>query len=170
MTTVKKAYQEIVAVLEANKDKKVSQVFDQVVALASAKTARAAGGTTFIKDKAGKTVAILDYYFKRWMPLVGDKAVEFGAKANTSTGFNSMSKAGVSEWTKRERVAKTANVDLLGKVAKGEIKPSDIPAEQAKIEQARKAIMKTDQGFATMDELVKYLKANKVDVEAPAAE
>lgn len=163
---IKKAYAEIVSVLEANKGKKVSEVLDQVIALASAKTDRASGGTSFLKDSKGQVVAVLDYYFKRWMPLVGDKAVDFGAKKNTATGVNSMCKAGVSEWTKQQRVAKQAGADLLKKVASGEIKPSDIAKEQEAIEAARKAIVPTELGFATRDDLVKYLKANKVELAA----
>ena len=157
-TTVKKAYTEIVSLLEANKGKKVSEVLEQVIELASAKSGGGGAGTTFIKDATGKTVAILDYYFKRWMPLVGDKTVEFGAKQKTSTGFNSMSKLGVSEWTKQQRVAKQANADLLTKVAKGEVKPSDIAKEQEAIEKARASIVPTDVGFATKEEVEAYLK------------
>ncbi len=166
--TVKKAYAELVAFLEANKDKKVSSVMDQVIAMASAKTARAEGNT-FIKDAQGNTVAILDYYFKRWMPLVGDKAVEFGAKAQTATGFNTMCKEGVSAWTKQQREAKAAGISLLQRVANGEVKPSDIPAEQEKIENARKAIAETTLGFASLEEVQKYLRKNGVQFEAAAA-
>lgn len=163
MAQVKKAYQGIVDLLEANKDKKVSSILDQVIALAAAKTSRSEGNV-FKKDTQGNTVAIFDYYFKRWLPLVGDKAVEFGAKAKTATGFNSMSKLGVSEWTKRERVAKQANADLLNRVASGEVKPSEILAEQAKIEEARKHIVPTDLGFASEEDLMKYLAKNKIQV------
>lgn len=167
MSNVKKAYAPLIAVLEANKGKKVSDILDEVIALASAKTTRI-DGSSFIKDAKGQTVAIFDYYFKRWMPLVGDKAVEFGAKEKTATGFNSMCKQGVSEWTKQQRVAKQSGADLLVKVAKGEVKPSDIVAEQAKIEEARKAIVKTDLGFADKDALLKYLASNKVVLQEVA--
>lgn len=163
MAQVKKAYQAIVDFLEANKDVKVSKVLDQVIQMTEAK-AGAGAGSTFIKDAQGNTVAILDYYFKKWMPLVGDKAVEFGAKVKTATGFNSMSKVGVSHWTKQQRDAKNANTLLLSKVASGELKPSDIAAEQVRIEEARKLIVETDLGFATQDELMKYLAKNKVEM------
>lgn len=163
--SVKKAYTEIVALLEANKDKKVSSVLEQVIELASAKGNRAAGNT-FMKDVKGNTVAIFDYYFKRWMPLVGDKAVEFGTKANTATGFNSMCKEGVSNWTKQQRVAKQAGADLLKRVAAGEVKPADIPAEQEKIEAERQAIVATELGFEDQAKLMKYLHKNGVELEA----
>ncbi len=163
--TVKKAYAEIVNLLEANRDVKVSKIIDQIIELASAKTGRAEG-STFVKDAAGQTVAILDYYFKRWMPLVGDKAVEFGAKQKTSTGFNTMCKEGVSAWTKQQREAKNASAELLKKVAAGEIAPSDIASHQAAIEEARKAIVPTELGFDSVEALNKYLKKAGVELAA----
>lgn len=173
MSNVKKAYTEIVALLEANKDKKVSSVLDQVIELASAKTNRAEG-STYVKDTQGNVVAILDYYFKRWLPLVGDKAVEFGKKDKTATGFNTMCKEGVSAWTKQQNEAKKALATLLNRVAAGEVKPADIAKEQEAIEATRKAINfpvgedgKTiELGFADRDSLVKYLAKNKVEVAA----
>lgn len=170
MANIKKAYQPIVELLEANKDAKVKSILDQVIEMASAKTSRGGGASSFLKDTKGNAVAILDYYFKRWMPLVGDKAVEFGAKKNTATGFNSMSKEGVSNWTKQQRVAKQANADLLTRVAQGEVKPDQIASEQAKIEKARQEIAKTDLGFATKEEVVKYLEKNGVTLPTDTAE
>lgn len=176
MTQVKKAFQPLVDFLEANKDVKVKTILEQVIELTQAKTSRS-DGNTFLKDAAGNTVAILDYYFKTWCPLVGSKAVEFGAKQKTSTGFNTMSKAGVSAWTKQQREAKQAGADLLKKVASGEVSPKDITAHQASIEESRKAIHfpvneageVQEVGFATMEDLMKYLKKEGIEVAAPAA-
>lgn len=161
---IKKAYQDIVTFLEANENVKVKTILDQVREMASAKTARE-GGSIFIKDASGNVVAILDYYFKKWMPLVGDKAVEFGAKKSTSTGFNTMSKAGVSAWTKQQREASASEANLLARVSSGEVQPTDIGAEQAKIEEARKAIIETDLGFATKEEVLAYLAENGVQID-----
>lgn len=161
--TIKKAYADIVAFLEENQDKKVRAVLEDVKNMASAKVARE-GGSTFLKDVAGNTVAILDYYFKRWMPLVGEKAVEFGVKKNTATGFNTMSKAGTSAWTKQQREAKQAEQNLLAEVSAGNIKPSDIPAKQAEIETARKSIEATELGFETKEQVLAYLVENGVQV------
>lgn len=164
--TIKKAYQDIVTFLEANENVKVKSILDQVREMASAKVGAREGGSTFIKDAAGNVVAVLDYYFKRWMPIVGEKAVEFGAKKSTSTGLNTMSKAGVSAWTKQQREAKAAEADLLAKVAAGEIQPTEIAAKQAEIEEARKAIAATDLGFETRDEVVAYLSENGIEIAA----
>ena len=161
MSTIKKAYKEIVDLLENNRDTKVKHIIDQVIALASAKSSRSEG-SSYIKDAEGTPVAIFDYYFKRHMPLVGDKAVEFGAKAKTATGFNTMCKEGVSHWTKQQKEAKNANTALLSKVASGEIAPDAIVAHQEEIETARKTIAETELGFETIDELNAYLTESGV--------
>lgn len=166
MTQVKKAYQSIVELLEANKDVKVSKIFDQVVELASAKTRTASEGSNYIRDVNGNVVAILDYYFKRWMPLVGEKAVDFGAKAKTATGFNTMCKEGVSAWTKQQREARNASAALLQRLLSGELTNEQIPAEQARIEEERKAIVPTELGFADQESLMKYLKKSGVELSA----
>lgn len=169
--TVKKAYLPIVEFLTENSDKKVKSILDEVIAMCSAKASRTSGSgvSNFIRDANGNVVAINDYYFKRWMPLVGEQAVEFGAKRGTPTGFNSMSKEGVSNWTKQQRQAKQAHHELLNRVAAGEITPDQIPAEQAKIEEERKSIVGTELGFATIEELVAYLNENGVSVQIAEA-
>lgn len=164
MATIKKAFQPIVDILTANPDKKVKDILAQVTELASAKVANA--GSASIRDAEGKVVAILDYYFKRWMPLVGDKAVEFGAKQGTPTGFNSMSKAGTSAWTKQQRAAKTANEQLLADVVAKKVAPENLQAELDKIEAQRKSIEKTDLGFETEEQVREYLKKNGVKLAA----
>lgn len=153
---IKKAYEGIIALLELNKEETVASIFDQVVEMASSKTNRSEG-STFLKDDEGNVVAIYDYYFKRWMPLIGDLAVDFGAKAGTSTGLNTMCKEGVSNWTKQNSKAKKAKGDLLDKVSSGEVDPADIKALQAEIETARLAIMETELGFTSKEDLIEYL-------------
>lgn len=162
--SIKKAFQPIMDILEANPDAKVKTVLEQIREYASAKASRNA--TNFLKDAEGVVVAIFDYYFKRWMPLVGDKAVEFGTKDKTPTGYNSMSKAGVSLWTKQLRVAKQAEVELLNKVMNGEVLPADIAAKQEEIKLQRDAIADTTDGFADQADLMKYLKKSGIVMPA----
>ena len=181
MTQVKKAFQPIIDILEANKDNPVSAVLARIMEIAEAKVTRTQGDIA-IYDKKGKVVALFDYFLKRWMPLVGEKAVEFGPKAGTTTGFQGMSKIGLSLWTSAQRKAKAAELALLTQVAKGEIQPSDIPAKQAEIEESRKTTPETytegtevrnvsDLGFATQEEVTAYLEECKVKVgEAPVKE
>lgn len=179
--TVKKVFEPIVSLLvsaiEANPKIKASDLIEQIKELASAKTARTEGAT-YKKDASGVVVAIFDYYFKRWMPLVGPKAVEFGAKAKTATGFNTMCKLGVSHWTKQQRIADDANKALLEEVKAGTLAHTDIAARQEQIEAERKSIapativVKSEVeggpdetvtlGFDTEADLVAYLAENGV--------
>lgn len=163
MSNVKKAFAPIVDFLSAkeNQTKTVAQILAQVTELASGKATRGVS-SAMIKDADGKTVAIHDYYFKRWMPVVGSKAVDVGVKPSTPSGFNSMSKAGVNAWTKQQREAKLAGEKLLADVVAGTVKPADIIKAQEAIEAKRKEIVPTELGFATEEEVRKYLVAEKV--------
>ena len=162
--TVKKAFAPFMDVIESNLNATVSDIADQLRALASTKARGNTAGTatSFIRDTSGTVVAIHDYYFKRWMPLVGDAAVEFGSKAGSSSGFNQMCKAGVSAWTKAQREAKAAGSELLALVASGEVAPHDIAARQAEIEAHSTEVPHIDLGFASREEVEDYLQSNGV--------
>lgn len=182
--TVKKAFEPIIAILTTaiaeNPKVKAADLMERIIAEASAKVARGEGAS-FMKDTAGNVVAIHDYYFKRWMPLVGDKAVDFGTKKGTTTGFNTMCKVGVSHWTKQQSVADKANVQLLEDVKSGALPVDQIEAKQNEIEVARKAIAPAivevkdaegnvtetkELGFATEDEVKAYLASAGVTLAA----
>ncbi len=166
MSTIKKVFAEVYAFLTDNEGAKVKTIMPQLEAIMSAKARGAIAGATrmSIRDADNRVVAILDYQFKRWMPLIGERAVEFGQKLGTATGLNPMSKAGVAAWTKAQRVAKDASAALITRIANGELQPSDIPAEQAAIEAARVTTPETTLGFATYDEVLAYLVDNGVSI------
>ena len=145
----------------------VASILEEVTAMASTKGRKTSGEaavTTMIKDAEGKVVAIFDYYFKRWMPLVGDEAVDFGIKASSASGFASMCKSGVSHWTKQQRDAKKALANILTQVESGELELSDIAAAKEAIEADRKLIVETDLGFATAEEINDYLIEQGIDL------
>jgi hypothetical protein len=145
--TVKKQYESIVELLEANKHKKVSTIMPEILELVSGKTNK----HTFHKDEEGNVIAIFCYYHKCW-ELVSE--VEYGKKASSAHGLNNMCKEGVSLWTKQQRRAKVAKEELLAKVASGEVEPSALPVELQAIEDERIKIVEQDTrvGFATLDE------------------
>ena len=91
----------------------------------------------FVKDEDGVVVAVFDYYYKRW---VDPRIVEFGAKANSATGLNSMCKWGVSNWTKQQNAYKKAQAQLLDDVKEQKVKPSQIGEELEKLEAAKTAV------------------------------
>jgi len=152
MSNIKKAHVEIVELLQANTNELVGDILPQVIALASAKTGGGGGkATTFHKNEDGVIVAVQCYYHGTWM---SPEVAEFGKKASSATGFNSMCKDGVSKWTKQERVAKASSAQLLQDVANEEVAASDLPAVMAEIEEARKAREPREDGygFTTLEE------------------
>jgi len=161
MSTIKKSFAPIIEFLEKNQDKKVKSVLEAVIAMASTKGrgASEAGQAThtFIKDTSGATVAMLCYYYKRWMPLVGPDAVEVGAKASAASGLSSMCKLGTSLWTKQQATAKKAVTQLLLDVEAGTLAPSDIGAAKERIEEVRKQIEPTNMGFLNEEDVRAYL-------------
>lgn len=160
---VKKMYVELVELLEANQNEKVKSILPEVIAMVSAKQTRNIG-STFIKNSNGEAIAIHCYYFKRWMPLVGNESVEFGAKKSTTTGYNTMCKEGVSNWTKQNNGAKKAHDALLDRLEAGDLTTDQISEEKARIEKARCEIVETELGFAERDEVIAYLTDNGVSI------
>lgn len=162
---IKKAYQEIITLLQANENKKIKTLLPQIIALCEAKNSGGSEiGKTFLKDEDGETIAIFCYYFKKWM-LVDD--VEFGAKKSTATGYNTMCKEGVSNWTKQQRVAAKAKEGLLAKVISGDLEAKDLSAAQDEIEVARRAIAESSEAqfhFDTADEVLESLAQAEQDV------
>lgn len=138
MSTIKKQYAEIFALLEANQNRKVSTVMPELLALMQAKSGGSDIGKTFLKDSEGNTYAVFCYYHKRWELVSG---IEYGAKANTATGLNTMCKEGVSNWSKQQRVYKKAKDALLEQVADQVLEASEVPAKLDELEEARKAIV-----------------------------
>jgi hypothetical protein len=154
MSTIKKAHVEIVELLQANENELVGDILPQIVALASAKTGGGGGkATSFHKNDDGQVVGIKCYYHGVWMsPEVAD----FGKKASSATGYNSMCKTGVSAWTKQERDAKAASSALLVDVANGDVEAADLAGVMADIEEARivRVEREDNYGFATLEELL----------------
>ena len=132
--TIKKAYKEIIELLEANTNKKVASILEEAKELASAKKAN----TTFKTNDKGEVTEIFCYYHKRWEKL---SEHAYGVKANTATGFNTMCKMGVSHWTKQNRRAKKDREMLLKQVAVGEVPAEEINEHMRKIEEKRAEIV-----------------------------
>lgn len=149
---IKKAYVDIVELLQSNEDARVGDILPQVVALAAAKTGAGGGkATAFHRDENGEVVAIKCYYHKLWMD---PRVVEFGKKATSPTGLNNMCKDGVSKWTKQQREVKAGEASLLARVSDGSLAVEDIASEQERIaEEARRIEPREDgYGFESLEE------------------
>lgn len=131
----------------------VSDVMENITELCSAKGA--GGGSASHRNDAGEVVAVLDYYFKVWLPV---DLVEFGAKANSNTGLNTMCKLGVSHWTKQQRLYKLGKEQLLDDVAAQLVEPSDIQSKLDDLEKERIVIASypvPEIAFTNLDDLLK---------------
>ncbi len=128
--STKKAFVELVAFLQTNKEKKIKDIIDQVIEMTDAKK----NASTVRKDENDKITHIFCYYHKQWEEIA---KVAYGAKASSATGLNTMCKIGVNKWTKQQSVAKNAKTELLDLVAEGKVKTNDIPKRLEAIESAR---------------------------------
>jgi hypothetical protein len=162
-TTIKKAYQALISFMEANKDKKVSTILDDVKAMCSAKQGGGGGARSFFKVGEEVVAARCGFYEKWFDP----KVVEFGNKAGTASGLNSMCKAGVNEWTARNNAVKKARDEGFAEFTEGKITGDELQARLKAAEDARDAAKTLPEGmvgYDTMEELLTVL-----GVELPAA-
>lgn len=160
MTTsnIKKDYVELVELLQANQNKKVSTIMDDIIALTTRKSGGGANGSTVYRVN-GEVVAIYCYYHKKYELI---SHVDYGKKANTASGLNTMCKEGVSNWTKQQRTAKKAESDLLNQLAEGKIEPSELTALRADIDETKSSIIAREDeshSFDTIEELEAFLNS-----------
>jgi len=160
--SIKKVFNELNTLLSANKDKLVSELMPQLIELMSAKTASGSNGPTSYKDENGKVIAVFCYYHKKW-ELVADH--EYGAKAGTTTGLNSMCKLGVNQWTKQQREFKKAQTELLNKLSTGELPIDQLSVVQAELAATKESIVFAEgypTAFDSIDDLLDSLEAVEV--------
>lgn len=131
--SIRKVYAEVHSILETNQDKKVSEVLELLLPLMESKQRTS---NQRINDKG--QLEIFCYYHKEW-ECVND--VEYGTKANSATGYNTMCKVGVNQWTKQQREFKKAKANLLDLVANGELEASELTNEITKLEEARDIVV-----------------------------
>lgn len=162
---IKKAFQPIMTLLAANMSATVADVYEQVEALVSAKVGGGGKASNFVRNSAGEVVAILDYAFKKW---VDPRLVEFGPKAGTPTGLNTMCKAGVSAWTKAQAEFKKGKDAVVAELLAGQISSEDANERIAELEAAREATPEVPadiQAFDTLEDCLENSRQNGLDVE-----
>ncbi len=149
---VKKAFVELYQLMLDNPKKQVGTMMPQFLELMQSKSGGGSNGKSFIKNDEGEVTHVYCYYHKKWESV---DVAEYGKKANTASGLNTMCKEGVSQWTKQQRVKKQAEANLLTKVASGELAPGDIADEQIKIAEQVKVIEPRDDehGWDSLEEI-----------------
>ena len=183
LENVKVAYRQLMGLLMDSKQKKVATIFEDALEMCQMKK-RSRNITSHIKDVTDKVVAIKCGYFDRWMPLVGDEAVEFGIKNGTGTGLNPMCKIGLALDTKQKTAARVAHLAILDQVGDGTIEVTEVKALRQAVEDKKALIVDTkiafatdvdekgnlitledEVGYADKAEVIEYLEEN--DVELP---
>lgn len=158
---IKKQFAEVYEFLTQNQDKKVKDILPMLTQFMSSKNQE----RTYLADDEDNVIVIYCYYHKKW-ELVN--FIEYGKKASTATGLNTMCKEGVRQWTKQQSEAKKQKEILLAKIAAGQINTEklnealqQIEAERNKIEPLPKELDKYN--FETKDEALEAFKklANK---------
>lgn len=134
MNNIKVNYKELVDFLTLNKNKKVSTLMPNILAMVTSKTTP----KTFKCDDKGKVTHIFCYYHKEWEDIT---LIEYGAKKSSSTGYNTMCKEGVSNWSKQQRKSKQDTANLLDSLANAKIDIKDLQVHKDAIEQARTTII-----------------------------
>lgn len=156
--SIKKVFNELNTLLSTNQDKLVSELMPQLIELMSSKNASGSNGPTSYKDENGKVIAVFCYYHKKW-ELVADH--EYGLKAGTTTGLNSMCKLGVNQWTKQQREFKKAQSALLVKLANGELEVGQLNEVQAELNAAKDSIVFVESypiAYDSLDDLLDSLE------------
>lgn len=140
---IKKAYVELFEVLEANQGKKVSTIMPQLLELMTSKSGGGVGGKTFVKDDEGQVTHVFCYYHKKWEAVA---ECEYGSKAGTATGLNTMCKEGVSAWTKQQRTFAKGKENLLTKLLDGEVTQEEAGTIQDELEAERTIVVPREDG------------------------
>jgi len=135
MSTIKKGFTELYAILKANEEMTVEEVMEKLLPIMTAQQRNTAHYT----DEDGRLV-VFCYYHKQYEHV---DQVPYGKKANTKTGLNTMCKVGTNQWTKQQREYKEAAGTILDLIANGELEHSKeaITAKQAEFAELKDRIV-----------------------------
>jgi len=135
MSTIKKGYTELYAVLKANPEMTVKKLMDQLMPIMTAQIR----DTTHYTDEDGRLV-VFCYYHKQWEWV---DQVPYGNKRNTVTGLNTMCKVGVNRWTTQLREFNKSADTILDLIASGELAHDKdaIAEKRAEFEEIRHRIV-----------------------------
>lgn len=146
MSNIKKAYVDLIELLEANKNKKVETLLPQILELATAKQA----SKNFLTNDKGEVTHIFCYYHKKW-----EEVKHYGKKKHSASGYNSMCKEGVNMWTKQQRQYKTGMEDLVDQIAEGTLSADMVQEAKEELHYEKNEIVrrKDGHGFDTQEDI-----------------
>lgn len=169
--TIKKDYQAVMSLfaqaIEAMKAGKVKKsiieeangFYNEALFLTASKKSNGSGSssTAYFDPETRELVAVFCYYHKRW-ELVS--SIEYGKKAGTKTGLNTMCKEGTSAWTKANRKLQKAKDELTQKLLKNELSHEEFNTQYHEISFGIEPHSNEEHSFATLDELLAYVNAD----------
>lgn len=122
-----KNYTDLATLLSENSKARISTYAEQILLLAKPITRNAK--TSMRKD--GEVVAIFCYYHKQWELL---SEVDYGKKASSNTGCNTMCKAGVNAWTRQNNTIKQIGSTILSLLENDKINVNEISTTKTRLE------------------------------------
>lgn len=157
--TIKKDLQPLYDHLQSLEGKKLTPklLAELATTFLATKNSNGSGSrTTAYYDANRNLVAVYCYYHKQW-ELVS--SIEYGKKAGTKTGLNTMCKEGVSAWTKSNRAKVKAKDDLLALYTAGEIDSDSFKTHLQALDTpaAIEPHSNEEHSFNTIEELEQYL-------------
>jgi len=138
-SNVKKVYIPLIELLEANKNKSIKTLMPEILALTQSKTQ----AKTYRVNENGEVTHVFCYYHKLWEDV---SIAEYGAKAKTASGLNTMCKEGLSNWSKQQRDYKKAKSQILDQVVAGTLSADKVEDTLHDLEQAKDQIVLREDG------------------------
>ena len=158
---IKKINLNIYKYLENNKNKKIAEVFSEIVEILQKN--KPLSDEIFLRDLQKNIVGIRCAYFLRYMPLIGPAAVHFNKK-KTASGYNPMCETGAKLYYAGLHAYKKSMQNLADKVLSGEFSLEEGQKLKKQLEIKKNERQTTDLGFATREELVQYLHNEGVEL------
>jgi len=137
MSNVKKVYQPLIELLEANANKNVKTLMPQILEMVQSKQL----DKTFKRDEEGKVTHVFCYYHKEWESV---DECDYSPRPKSASGLNNMCKIGTNQWNKQNRDFKKAKEGLLDKLMNGLLAQSELEDAMAEAELAQKVIIPLD--------------------------
>ena len=158
MSNIKQQYVSIIEFLQANQDKKVKTILPELIEQCGVQRTRNSDVTLYDGDML---IAVFCGYHKKW-ELVSE--IEYGIKAGTKTGLNSLCKEGNKHQAAQSRKYSEEAAKLADAMMNGELSIEDAKEEKKKLEEAKVAVIEHSSGttfsFDTKEEVFAALKLN----------
>jgi len=172
--TIKKDYQAVMSLfaqaielMKTNKVKKsvveeATTLYNEATFITASKKSNGSGSnsTAYFDPETRELVAVFCYYHKRW-ELVSH--IEYGKKAGTKTGLNTMCKEGTSAWTKANRKLQKTRDELTQRMIKGELTSDEFKVEYEAITSSIEPHSDEDHSYATLQELLDAIAAPEAE-------